>query len=75
MIWVTRIILLLIVIGIIRNYPKFSLFCAIGMLLIYVNSDPKTEIKKNDKINQIENTVNKNIRTDYSNGFKQRTKN
>ena len=81
MTWVISIILILILIGIIRNYPKFSLFCAIGIFLIYINTNPKPNNNNNnnnnnvEKVNLIENKVKDNVKTNYSNGFKQHINN
>tara|TARA_R110001583_G_scaffold194829_3_gene367244 strand:+ start:749 stop:1177 length:429 start_codon:yes stop_codon:yes gene_type:complete len=58
MIWVIRIILLAILVAIIRNWPKTSVFIAFVILIIYINSDDKQA----DRIetNKIENVQNPN---------------
>jgi len=56
MIWVTRIILLAILVAIIRNWPKTSFVIAICIGLIYINSDEKQVDKvENNKIENVQN--------------------
>lgn len=58
MIWVIRIIFLAILIAIIRNWPKTSVFIAIVLLIFYINSDDKQSDRIETK--RIENVKNAN---------------